>query len=358
LKTFLSVFLIAILPNSAFGADLCEDLVKDIRNRPNIVSGAVSASVGIRQNPRFLVETQTDYGSLTDAEYLKRLHRHFPAISDDPNDYGFGDSWVLSVPTAKTHAIIDDQGALHCRGFIFYREGAETNLPEPPIPIGGCDEGPKPFNSSFGTIHDVPAALTSQDDFVGFNETIWVAGLTNLSWDKGCRVDVSFGAIFQDAHTFASQDSGLVAGEWTKTAIEIAQAHGVVLENPNFHFGDALPEDLKAGAAQLLDAVKKDSLSNLPLFGKEDKRAEEFFMNGEGGMSFHTVVLNNRPYALEIGHLVGMRSHAYAPMGLILFDWKDGKAISVASALVDVKRGPLKSLAVKQSLSGELDHVQ
>ena len=328
LKSLLSIFLLALLPFPAAGADLCQDLVKDIRSRPNIMSGNESAATGIRQAPAFLIEISR-YDSKADEE-------------------------IFSVPSAKTYAIVFSGGAWRCRGINFYHTGkTKLELPLPPVPNdrdllegNACEGSPQTYEFAFGTIHRRPAFLFSQADLVDFNESIWIAGLRGSTWDKGCRVDAKFEPILPPPHAFVSTESGLDGPEWTKLAADIAQTHGAVLENPNFHFGAAVPEASKALADKLLAAIKTDWLMGLPLFGNSDQDAANFSMNGNGGMSFHTVMLNGHPYTLEIGHRSGFRDSASREMGMILFDWKDGKAVPVASAFIDVKRGPLKSLTI------------
>lgn len=291
------------------------------------MSGSDGAAFGLTQEPEFLVEKRLD-GSAEDEE-------------------------TFSVPGAK--AIVFSGGSERCRGIGFYRTGkTKVKLPPPPVPSdrsdllegNACENLPQTYAFSFGTIHGAPAFLFSQADLVDFNESIWIAALRGSTWDKGCRVDAKFEPILPPPHAFVSTEGGLDKDAWTKTASEIAYAHGAVLENPNFHFGAAVPEASKATAGKLLDAVKKDWLTGLPLFGNSDKDAANFFTNGNGGMSFHTVMLNDRLYALEIGHRSGFRSRAFQEMGMILFGWKDGKAVPVASAFIDVKRGPLKSLVI------------
>ena len=116
-------------------------------------------------------------------------------------------------------------------------------------------------------------------------------------------------------------------------------------ENPKAVYGPALSQDMQPQADRMLAFLKQKWLMEVPHFGADHK--DSLATNGDGGLSFHPLVIEGHLYVMEIGHAIGPREHAFPDLGLVLFDWRDGDLVPVASAEVKVTRGALTSLEVK-----------
>lgn len=331
-----------LVSQQAFGADLCQSLVTQLRGQPDFISGERGLGQSILENSDIFQQTHENegVGFRTDTElsdYSATLTRkfHLPKLPWE------GDIlWIEAAPSTPFFAFASMSGTMRCQTFVLYERGNPAReLGEPPQSAGASDGLCESSKGAFGRLAGTPAFVVHDWDILTYSEKLSITPVTSGRWGNTCKIEARFEPQFQLVHAFVPQ-GGIAKEDFSTLALEFTRLHGLQPKGPETIAIDSAPSPEAIAQTQAMAATFRENwITDLPQFG-DTQRANGAFSRGE----FYPLMFRGRPYMMQFSFGWGYHDSLLPQAYLIMFESRDGKPVPVASAKVDIPRGKLSSL--------------
>jgi hypothetical protein len=324
-------------PADAESADFCHDL-----------------AVRAQQNSSFQSGKRDLFSTLTEGK------RPWLRLASEPSDNvrlrpgltetnsRVYDSKITALPEVGLLAQSDRDPLAECQYItLFSTTGRQSKIEIPDRATSqiadsafcGRDEG---FLARAGRSAAIVGVLRRETDH---DEIVRITPLDRFhQWGRTCDIEAQFAPVFKQ-RIFTSLIAPLAGSKLEALGDEIARNLWDRGRNPESKQTlDTLDPNVRPEADKMIAALKENGESLIPHFDSADAKEDRFFIFRD---SFHAIIVDNHLYAMIAGNRQGRRSHAFPDMGWTLLDWRDGKLIPIASAEIEVARGPLTSLTVR-----------